>query len=616
MIIFEKITIESFGSIKGPFEYSFDSPGINLILGKNGSGKTTIFNALAWCLYKQVLKKGSSIEPWKHTQDKKYRGTMVSVNFRDDKNSYQVTRCKDFKGNIGKPNQKGGSKLFFFTNGELDKKKYKSNIQPEIEKTIGYSFTLFKNAILFGQEVERLMKESGPNKRQVFEEAFDTSFIEDAKDKVVKRLNERKLVEQRYEQIVEGHTNELRAFDSVTKDMLNINGRRIRELYREKAKVKKQIEDLDKWLFSNNQDMEGQVKELEEKLDKAKSKVDSKLSDEEFRLNMWINTKDQEYEGLRDEIKFLFKESRVQKNCPVCYQPLAKSKIAEVKKKMVLKMKELKKKAKASKVELEKLRDKYKKVKKSLESQEKYTQEVNRLTRSLKYAREALDKITPTITLLEHKRDKQLPALKKSIQKLKKEQLVLKSDREVAKKKSKKELEAAKAFLSHYRKKNNMDEWLIKDPLSTKGLRAYIFESMLKDLNDCLKAYRQFVNFSIRVYVELETARKDIKVAIIKKGQEIPYEDLSKGQKQLTEAILAFGINDAITKNKPINIFLMDEIFESLSIDNVEIISNIVMQKATKYSIHLISHLSSFNPRGSKKTLLQLNTQGHTEKAA
>jgi DNA repair exonuclease SbcCD ATPase subunit len=224
--------------------------------------------------------------------------------------------------------------------------------------------------------------------------------------------------------------------------------------------------------------------------------------------------------------------------------------------------------------------------------------------------------ITPKIALLEDKRDKQLPALKKNIQKLKKEQLVLKEKRQKEKEAIYQKLDQAKSEYNHYKKKNELDEWLVKDPLSSKGLKAYIFESMLQDLNNSLSEYRQFIDFSIKVYVELESARKDIKIAIIKKKEEIPYEDLSKGQKQLTDAILAFAINDTITKNKPINIFLMDEVFESLSIDNVEIISNIVMKKASKYSIHMITHLTSFQPRGIKKTILQLNNQGHTVKAA
>lgn len=616
MIVFEKITIESFGSIKGPFEYVFDSPGINLILGKNGSGKTTILNALAWCLYKQLLKKGSSIEPWKHTQDKKYRGTMVSVNFRDDKNSYQVTRCKDFKGNIGKPNQRGGSKLFFFTNGELDKKKYKSNIQPDVEKAIGYSFTLFKNAILFGQEVERLMKESGPNKRKVFEEAFDTSFIDEAKDKVEVRLKKRKAIEEKYAAMVERFTEDLEHFDMTTDDLLQINERRIKSLEEDKKNLKKEIQKLDSWLFSNNQDIEGQVEDIEAQLKEAQSKIDSKLSDEEFRLNMWINTKDQERETLKDEIEFLFKESRKNKVCPVCNQPLAKAKITDIKNKMAKKMGELKKRSSAVKGELEKLRAKYKKVLKAIDNQEKYAEQVSKLVIALRKAREARDKVAPTIALIGDKKDKQIPAIKKSIQNLINEQLVLKKDREKKKAALKIKLGSATASYKHYQKKNELDEWLVKDPLSTKGLRAYIFDSMLQDLNDALREYRQFVNFGIRAYVDLETGRKDIKIAIIKKGEEIPYEDLSKGQKQLTDAILAFGINDTITKNRPINIFLMDEVFESLSIDNVEIISNIVMQKASKYSIHMITHLTSFQPRGIKKTVLQLNNQGYTEKAA
>jgi len=64
MITFDKIIIEGFGSIIKRTTYLLNRVGLNLILGKNGSGKTSLINAICWNLYKQVSKKNSTIEPW------------------------------------------------------------------------------------------------------------------------------------------------------------------------------------------------------------------------------------------------------------------------------------------------------------------------------------------------------------------------------------------------------------------------------------------------------------------------------------------------------------------------------------------------------------------------
>ena len=120
------------------------------------------------------------------------------------------------------------------------------------------------------------------------------------------------------------------------------------------------------------------------------------------------------------------------------------------------------------------------------------------------------------------------------------------------------------------------------------------------------------IGFEIKVYVDMGTAKKDISISIIKQGNEVPYEDLSKGQKQLVNASLAFACSDTIDQIKPINILLMDEIFENLSDGNVEIVGNIVSTKAKNKCLHLITHLNDFNPTNAYKVYVKLIPPGYT----
>jgi DNA sulfur modification protein DndD len=70
-----KIELKNFGPYKGLFSLDFPktNKNIEIITGKNGTGKTHIFNAIIWCLYgyepsikDKAIKEGSVSEAWTH----------------------------------------------------------------------------------------------------------------------------------------------------------------------------------------------------------------------------------------------------------------------------------------------------------------------------------------------------------------------------------------------------------------------------------------------------------------------------------------------------------------------------------------------------------------------
>jgi exonuclease SbcC len=195
MIKAGKIKIEWFGSIE-KLTYNFGRPGLNTIQGLNGAGKSTIFNALSWVIYKQLLKKNCTIEPWPHLLNERYKGTRVRFEFTDKDHHYQIIRCIDYKGKV--LDRKGKNRLVFLIDGQEIKAKGKKGIQPEIIKAWGYSFDLFKSAVVFGQRIKRFVEEDGPNKKRIFDEAFEATFISKAKELVQKRLDK---TQKEYESI-------------------------------------------------------------------------------------------------------------------------------------------------------------------------------------------------------------------------------------------------------------------------------------------------------------------------------------------------------------------------------------------------------------------------------
>ena len=182
MINFRKIFISGFGPIVNEIEFKLNRPGLNILIAKNGSGKTSIFSALYWALYGYTLKPTKTVNTWLHIQPKDYQGTQVRVLFNDELgNKYEVIRFSEFKGKY--LNAKGANRIVLLINGTPSPIRDKKEIQTEINRLIGYSDELFKNSIIFGQRLKRLIQETGPNKKKVFEEAFEATYLNLAKKK-------------------------------------------------------------------------------------------------------------------------------------------------------------------------------------------------------------------------------------------------------------------------------------------------------------------------------------------------------------------------------------------------------------------------------------------------
>ena len=97
--------------------------------------------------------------------------------------------------------------------------------------------------------------------------------------------------------------------------------------------------------------------------------------------------------------------------------------------------------------------------------------------------------------------------------------------------------------------------------------------------------------------------------AIIENVEIIDYDELSGGEKQLCNVAMAFAMNEALTASKGINLAFLDEVFESLSSDNVEVVTSLIRHIFKEKTLFLITHLDSL-PLGNTKILQVEKTQG------
>jgi len=84
MVVFKELQAEGFGSLIDKMAFILDQPGLNIIRGKVGAGKTSIPSVLCWTLFGSTLKEKSSVNTWEELRTDTYAGTMASVIFEKE----------------------------------------------------------------------------------------------------------------------------------------------------------------------------------------------------------------------------------------------------------------------------------------------------------------------------------------------------------------------------------------------------------------------------------------------------------------------------------------------------------------------------------------------------
>lgn len=528
-----------------------------LIKASNGKGKSTILSALVWAIYGKNLKGVSEVTTWEKVRPKDYQGVMVEVFFQKGEHIYKIIRCQ--KCNIVlEDGAKGKDRLILMKDNEVVNVKGKNKLQDAINAELGLSYSLFMNSIMFGQGIKRLIQESNSDKKKIFEEVFDLEFLNIAKGIAMQDKNN--LLAQ---------ANEVERQSAILKKELEANKEAYFDLrdrekgFKEKIKserleLKKDREDLTKQLIKKQQQLKDEVeKSLRVKIKKHTDYVDVLKS--KIKYNRIVSGV-----SLPDFVKKL--KIQLDKG----HYKRAKESVDII----------------------------YKAIKNSDKLQEEYEKALDRLdelrTTNEKYKRlqKECDDIASDIADIDEELEKLKQEKLKVMSPKYKEKLkeIRKTLRKVDEDYHNKELE-----LENY-------NWLINDPLGNNGIKAYLFDSSLDMLNRTLDKYSQVLGFRIEFNIDLGTARKEFFTLIERDGQIIDYDELSGGEKQLVNVAMAFAMNESLTMSKGINLAFLDEVFESLSSDNVEVVTSLIRHTFADKTLFLITHLDSL-PLSNTKIL-------------
>lgn len=517
-----------------------------LIKAPNGKGKSTILSALVWAIYGKNLKGVSDVNTWKEVRPKDYKGTMVQVFFQKDTHTYKIVRCQKYE-EVLEDGAKGKDRLVFIKDGDIIDIKGKGKIQDAINREIGLSYTLFMNSIMFGQGIKRLIQESNSDKKKIFEEVFDLEFLNLAKGIALQDKNN-----------IVAQINEVEHQSQLLKKELEANKEAYFDLRdREKSFKKKNREERE----SLKQDREKLTKLLIQKQKQIKDEVDASIKIKIKNQNKLIS-------DIRGKLNNAKKISNVS--------------LKEVIKELVIQLEEGHYKRA--------LRD-AKSIYKAFSDLDKYDKEYQEALERL----EELSSVNDRYKKLKSDCDdiaSDIASIDEDLAKLKQEKLKVMSPKYKQKLKeiSKNLRKVDEDFHNKELELENYN-WLINDPLGNNGIKAYLFDSSLEFLNKCLDKYSEVLGFRIEFNIDLGTARKEFVTLIERDGQIIDYDELSGGEKTLCNFSMALAMHEALTASKGVNIILFDEVFESLSSDNVELVTSLIRKYSEGKTVFVITHL-------------------------
>jgi DNA repair exonuclease SbcCD ATPase subunit len=189
MIQIKKLTVKNFMSVGNATQgIDFDRRDLTLVLGenldlggdgsRNGTGKTTIINALSYALYGNAL---SNIRKDNLVNKTNGKNMLVSLDFSVDSQDYRIERGR-------KPNV-----LKFYVNHEAqtatdEAQGENRETQEVIERVMGMSHDMFKHVLALNTYTEPFLSLKANDQRAIIEQLLGITLLSERADRV-KELN-------------------------------------------------------------------------------------------------------------------------------------------------------------------------------------------------------------------------------------------------------------------------------------------------------------------------------------------------------------------------------------------------------------------------------------------
>ena len=638
-IKFNKINIQNFLSI-GEASIDFSNNGYTLVKGynnnkddlatSNGSGKSSLFEAICWCLTGETIRGIKSDISNINTDD----GAYVELDLEVSGDTWKIIRTKDhklYKTNLKliKNDQDISGK------GIRDSSKILNEYLPDLTSS------LIGSVIILGQGLPQRFSNNTPSGRKdVLEKLSKSDFmIEDLKDRIVKRKSFLSKELRKYEDFVLEYESKL----SVFKDKLE---QQINEL--NTLKDKESLENEISNLIESKESLEKRIEELKNKVDcynkniqdlrikystlsKKKSEISLKINNDKLKeISKEDRWKSKELEDLNKKLAYIEstinsikkeikKIESIKDVCPTCGQKIVgvtKPSTEQLKNDLNYNLKNFDSinnnidniitiyNNNINNIKINynrKLKDSLFRTEEELttitDNGNSLKSSINSLEKEIKQLSEELEKITEKIFTLKI----ELNSLENTKNSLISSIDCIENDIKEINEKimyNKKEKELFESKIDIINKFNT---------IISRDFRGYLLNSVINFINKKAKEYSQCIfdtdkiNFSIN--------GNNIEISYCNKQ----YENLSGGERQKVDLIIQFSIRDMLCKflNFSCNILIVDEIFDNLDSIGCQRVINLISTKLHDISdVFIVTHRGDLEIPYDSEIIIEKDEKG------
>ena len=546
MIIFKVIRWKNFLSTGNQFtEVNFQDAKTNLIVGSNGSGKSTILDALTFVLYNKPFRKINKPQLINSVNEK---DCLVEIELSIGKREYKVVR--GIKPNI----------FEIWVDGKKeDQDAATQDQQKRLEESIlKLNYKSFTQTVILGSATfVPFMQLSSSNRREIVEDLLDIKIFSTMNNILKDRIRKTNELIREYSIKKDMIEDKIEMQENFIKDLDKSGKERIQKKESNIESIEKEIDDISE----ENEILSEKIqKELKPKLEEL-SNTNSTLK----KLNQIKAKLEQKIQTLVSDHRF-FQENSV---CPTCTQSIENefrlNKIADIE------------------VKSKELNDGYRELEDTINVElEKdkqflsYSTEINKLNNGISHNNVKVSGL-----------NKQVRNLRNEIQEITEQIQNRNSERKTLENLIKdlnsiqKERSDQKEQISYYEFAHS----LMKDG----GVKSKIIKKYLPLMNQQINKYLQMMDFYINFTLD-EEFKEVIKSPV---HEDFSYESFSEGEKMRIDLSLLFTWRDIarLRNSASTNLLILDEIFDS-SLDGVgtEFFTNIIRYVIQDAHIFVISH--------------------------